>query len=316
MSTARVHDLQPGDPIPLALVAGARQPRIEIRDVDWPTFRDKMQRPRRIKGDKLEAPGWLPVIMRPGRPLLRAARNIAGLWAFVVDLDDGRPVYECAEAVSATGHCAIIHTTWSHDPDHHKARAIFPLDTICPVERWAAVWRSAAVWARCLGLELDPACKDPSRFYFLPALPAGDWVRRCGIFWAESYDGDPLSWEWLLQAYPAPAPTWRPLPMASAGRGSAALDHEQSGRRAFALRLVERRAQQIVAQGEGGRNRRLYAAGWAVAQLNTSGVLDLEWAAAELMEAAKRAGLEFKEADRALRNGIARGATKGPWPWT
>jgi hypothetical protein len=257
----------------------------------------------------------MPVVMKPGAPLLRKSSNVSGVWAFVADLDSGAAVYHSADTIAGAGLRAVIHSTWSHSREHPKARAVFPFDEVCPVERWPDVWRSAVVWAETLGLEVDPACKDASRLYFLPSLPSEDWARAHSMFYGEAMEGDLLPWSWLLDAYPAPVKAWAPPPLANAGRCTDALRGDEGRRQKFARRLVEHRAQQLIAQGEGGRNRRLFGAGWAAAQLAVSGALDLEWAAAELMAAAEAAGLDFKEADKALRNGIARGNAAGPWHW-
>ena len=289
-----------------------------VVEVTWLELVRGLTRPRRIDGEKLQAPWWLPVVMRVDAPLLRLDTHIAGVWALVCDLDSGRPVYECIEAVRQTRFKAIIHTTWSHSADHHKARIVVPFASVCPVEQWREVWASGSEWARRLGLEVDPKCKNPSRLYFLPALPAARWKQGMGLFVGQVLNGDPMDWRWLLNECPRPAeasgaPTGEARPRVHLGLPPAALDAEARRRRAFAEGVVRHRAQGLVAQGEGGRNQTLYTAGRAACQLALSGTLDLEWARAELQAAAAAAGLKAGEADRAIENGINKGQQDGPW---
>ena len=107
-------------------------------------------------------------------------------------------------AALAEGYTAMMHTSWSHTPEHPKARLVFPFAEPAPVARWEQVWDAAARWAKLGGLTLDPATKDASRLYFLPAYPVGDEARRRAFrSWVRYDDADQLlSWRRLLLDHP------------------------------------------------------------------------------------------------------------------
>ena len=285
--------------------------------MDWPGLVRGMTTPRRVRGGKLRAPWWLPAVVEPdaeGR-LLRLDAQVTALWALVADLDDGDPVYRCIEAVRAMGRRALVHTTWSHSPDIHKARVIWPFDSLCPVDRWVDVWAAGSRWVASMGLTIDPKCKNPARLYFLPALPDEEWAQRRSWFVAEAIGGPALDWQ-RLAAEHAPPPEERRgerPERPSLGKGRDALDREQHRRQRFAEGVVEHRARGVVAQGKGGRNQTLYTAGRAVAQLAAAGVLDEDWGRARLVSAGMDAGLTQREAETATDNGIRKGRGDEPW---
>jgi hypothetical protein len=291
----------------------------QIVTVTWRELVRGMSRPRKVQGDKLQAPWWIPAtfgaeVGRNGRPV-RTDANVLSVWALVCDLDSGQPVYQCIEAVRQSGRRAMVHTTWSHSADNHKARVIFPLSEPCPAAEWGGVWLSGALWASRLGLQVDPKCKNPGRLYFLPALPAGrSWAEKCGLFVAQAIEGEPLDWRALQAECPPPTPVEPPRSRpVSLGLPQQALDAETRRRRAYALGIIRHRAVGLVAQGQGSRNQTLYTAGRAASQLAQAGALDLDEARAILTDAAEQAGLTRSEAARALENGITKGMQDPPW---
>ena len=111
--------------------------------------------------NKLDLPAWSPArFAGKGR---RKAENVASVCAVVLDYDAGDP--EAALAAWA-GFVAVLHSTWSHSVEAPRFRVVVPLATSIPASRWADAWALAT--ARAPGA--DPACKDPSRLYFRPAL--------------------------------------------------------------------------------------------------------------------------------------------------
>lgn len=264
-------------------------------------------------GPKENCPAWSPVRLRPdeqGR-YRRAARYVEAVSCLVLDLDKGEPLKRARPLID--GRYAILHTSWSHRVDFPKGRIVFPLAEPVPAAKWADVWTAAETWARGVELTIDPATKDASRLYFLPAYPRGDTERRAA-FWAKAWSGELLSWRWLLSQYPKPRQEVRTFPpVLSAGvRGLPGQDRSEQRRR-FALRVIETRAQELATTGEGGRNMLAFRAGAAAAQLHAAGVLDLEEARAVLLSAAVASGLSQREADAAIQNGMQRGVSDGPW---
>ncbi len=264
-------------------------------------------------GDKLECLAWMPVRLRPdeqGR-LRRAARYVEAVSCLVLDLDQGEPLRRAKPLIE--GRRAILHTSWSHTFAYPKGRIVFPLAEPAPASKWGDVWTAAEQWARSVELTIDPATKDTSRLYFLPAYPKGDAERR-RVFWAKAWDGEYLSWRWLVTQYPKPrveVRTFAPVQTANV-RGLPGQDRTEQRRR-FAWRVIETRAEELATTAEGGRNLLAFRAGAAAAQLHAAGVLDLEEARGVLLGAAMAAGLSQREADAAIQNGMNRGVSDGPW---
>jgi len=75
--------------------------------------------------------------------------------------------------------------------------------------------------------------------------------------------------------------------------------------------MIARRCSLIVTHGKGGRNVRVFAAGRLAGSLAAGGWVHLSDAVAEIEQAALAAGLDLKETRRALRNGLAAGASDG-----
>ena len=301
---------------PVARVATARDPVAVVEWVDWPTLVRGLTKCRRVQGGKLDAPGWLPVEFAAGREEYRHRSNVGAIWALVCDLDEGILLHEVQEALRGMGLRYVLHTTWSHSIDHHKARVVLPLSEPCPAFRWEAVWAAGSRWAEAHGMTVDAACKDPSRYYVLPALPADASPQRVSWFVGESRDGDLLSWRELLHEYPPAPMEERPrTALTSLGSTTQELSQEERRRRGFARGLVRHRCQQVAAQGKGGRNGRTFAAARAVGQLSVSGVVDVDWALSEIEAAAMSAGLPAKEARRAVTQGYHYGQQDGEWQW-
>ena len=108
-------------------------------------------------------PGWSAATFQPCE---RGAANVRSVGAVVLDYD-GTCNIDVAEALWAEFY-GFIHTTRKHSPDAHRFRVILPFGrTVSPFE-YAAIWRRINARA---GGKLDPAPKDPSRFWFVPGSP-------------------------------------------------------------------------------------------------------------------------------------------------
>ncbi len=113
---------------------------------------------------KTRLPCWSPAIYPPGTT--RGLESVEAVSCLVLDYDDGTPID--AAIAPWEGHPLLLHSSWSHSTTCPRFRVILPLREPIPATEWAGVWR----WAeeRAEG-EIDPACKDPSRLYLLPAIP-------------------------------------------------------------------------------------------------------------------------------------------------
>ncbi len=121
--------------------------------------------PVRAVTDKRALPAWSPAIYAPGAP--RRADTVRAVSCLVLDVDDGDPD---AAFAPWPGALAVMHTTWSHRPEAPRFRLVLPLARPVPADRWGLAW----AWAAARAPGADPACKDPSRLYFRPALPGAD----------------------------------------------------------------------------------------------------------------------------------------------
>ena len=292
-----------------------------VMDVPWKLLAKVMTTPKRVESaDKLRAPGWLPVRLNPDAPHERFDVNVASVSCLVLDIDDGADLDEVERTVAGFEMRAALHTTWSHKPDHHKARIVFPFAEDCPADRWLDTWAAAECWARSWGAHIDKTCKNTSRLYFQPALPAGEWAKRSAWFRGRTFTGSLLSWRWL-QAYHMPPPEVFAvppiMPKSSAGRSLDDVDREHRGRQKYARIVLDNRSRDIATatsgKGQRGRNAKCYTGARAAGQLIIGGWLDEGEAYAAMMAAAATSGLKAKEAHRAVTNGINKGKEDGPW---
>lgn len=303
------------EPLPVVTYNGARDRVPQAARWDAADMIARLVWPRMWKGAKRDLPAWSPVVMRPG-----ATRGIAGVVsvsALVLDCDAGDPL-DRLEALGAD-FVRYGHTSWSHTPEHPKARLVFPFATPCPVDKWPRVWGAAARWAAAHGVTVDQSAKDPSRLYFLPYVPYDPTAEPGGNVQLEQFeswrhvDGLPrLSWARLAMDYPEP----RRIPVytrASTGKMEPTADEKEQARRRYAAGAIRHRCRQIEAHGEGGRNVRVYAAARLAARLAAGGWVAVGEAAAQIEAAGLASGLGPKETARAVRNGLTHGAEEGPW---
>ena len=306
---------------PVVLFSGARDNRPKPRTWDVQTMVLALGRHRVWTGEKIQAPAWSPVKMRPGMER-RAKKNVESVSMLVLDCDAGEDV----DTLEALGDdfVRLGHTSWSHSTGHPKARLVFPFrpGRPCPAEEWAAVWSSAARWAAAQGVTVDAAAKDPSRLYFGPYIPPGWTPKEEAESWVYGPEGEQgttlparerrfLSWAWLVSEY-GPDEDEEAPPIAmdiDFGSEFDSNDRHEKRRRSFAAGLVRYRAAKLASSGEGGRNASLFGAARLVRQLEAAGALDGRAALGELEAAALQAGLPSKEVRRTMASGYAAGSS-------
>ncbi len=296
-----------------------------MRHLCWPSIWSRA---------KIDVPAWSPVEMVPGAT--RANENVIAVSMLVLDCDQGEPI----EVLESLGDefIRLGHTSWSHRPDHPKARLVFPFARPCPLAHWPQVWRAASRWAAANGVTIDAAVKDASRIYFEAYVPwqAGEPGGNVHLEHFESwaYENDPTDsfrapaalpgrprrlMEWAHLACEFPDPVERnEVRIITAGRADERLDFYGKRKRAFALAMLRHRCQLMVIAGEGGkgaqtgRNNRTFAAARLVARLTLAGCIDESEGIEIVSTAAENAGLSRKEYSRAIRNGLAAGVADGP----
>lgn len=115
---------------------------------------------------------WSPALYRPGADK-RGSENVTHVSCLVLDYDDGTPIADASVTWSSWFH--LVHTTWSHTPEHPKFRLVMPLAFPVPAEDWSKVWSWAEELAR---FEIDPSMKSAAANYALPAVPHRAWPRE------------------------------------------------------------------------------------------------------------------------------------------
>ena len=118
--------------------------------------------------NKLALPAWSPARFEAGRP--RCAEAVLDVSCLVLDHDEGDPD---AALAAWSGLFAVAHSTWSHTLAAPRFRVVVPLARPVPAARWARAW----AWAIERAPGADSVCKDASRLYFRPAVPAPDAPR-------------------------------------------------------------------------------------------------------------------------------------------
>jgi len=146
----------------------ARHPWPRRAEPDWAGLVRRLTdvRVRADISDKVALPAWSPAVFAPGKP--RAKSTAVALSSLVLDYDDGTPIDAAQATWSDWPH--IVHTSWSHAPEHPKFRLVLPLAEPIPAALWSRAW----AWAAARAPQIDSACKDASRIYFLPARPSAD----------------------------------------------------------------------------------------------------------------------------------------------
>ncbi len=105
-------------------------------------------------------------------PPTRANANVKAISAVMLDIDDGTPYANIQSLIQQYEHLA--YSTHSHTAGHPKYRLLFPLSRDVTPGEWPAILDSMN---QKIGGHADPACKDPSRFYYMHSHPkarAGD----------------------------------------------------------------------------------------------------------------------------------------------
>lgn len=102
----------------------------------------------------------------------RGGDNVLHLSCLVLDFDDGTAIDDAVEPWD--GYFHILHTTWSHRPEHPKFRLTLPLAAPVAAPDWPVVY----AWAleRTDG-RADPSKKGAGTTFALPAVPDGDRPR-------------------------------------------------------------------------------------------------------------------------------------------
>jgi hypothetical protein len=92
----------------------------------------------------------------------RGNDNVESVTLALVDYDDGTTIADAQERFGAFEF--LLYTSFSHTPEHHRFRVLFPLEKAIPAADWDCAWQHLAK----LAPGLDESCKDLARIYYLP----------------------------------------------------------------------------------------------------------------------------------------------------
>ena len=125
----------------------------------WEKIFAMFKAPQRFLGDR-EHGGWSAAMFDPCE---RAKDNVVGVSAIVLDYDGTTSIDEAARLWSE--YYGFIHTTRKHTKEIPRFRVILPFGRMVAASEYAEIWKRINAKA---GGKLDPAPKDPSRFWFIP----------------------------------------------------------------------------------------------------------------------------------------------------
>lgn len=159
-----------------------------------------------------DGPAWSPVEIVG----LRRADNVTALYALTYDLDD---VADADWRSVFDGLSIIVHSTHGHRVDRHKLRVVIRLSRPVTPQEYKVLWRSVA---DLCGAPPDEQCKDVSRLYFLPRVPADAPI----LF--EHHEGVPLDVDAVLATAPTTAKAPPTSTLSTAPPSVAVGDREQA----------------------------------------------------------------------------------------
>lgn len=229
-------------------------------------------------------PGWAPVAFNG----TRAKANVVGVYALGFDFDKGAP--SLASVLGGfTGLGVIVHSTGKYTPVAPRWRVVVRSSRAMNRDEHTTVWRSEAGRLERVGLIVDPATKDASRFWYMPTEPT------TGAFVHHVEDGAPLDVDAVLEA--AETSTSRPTSLPSV----TVSDVYQAG----AIRSAVAR---VASAPRGTRNATLNTEAWSLARLG----LDHATIAAALSPAASAGGLTPHEVVKTIASGVDAGRDAEP----
>jgi hypothetical protein len=178
----------------------------------WGEVYERLSQSSGYLGDNIH-PGWSPAEFSPCRRGLENVRNVSAL---CLDYDAGEALGAVVGRLEPLAG-GFLHTTRKHTDQAPRCRVVLPLARPVSPFEFGELWKRVAPAAG----QVDPAPKDPSRFWFLPG--------SAGPFLVRHWLGKPLDPDtWLAKV----DPTRMPVNVAPAPRRGS--DPESRARRYIA----------------------------------------------------------------------------------
>lgn len=180
-----------------------------------------------VMEDKASAPLWSPVLL--SQPA-RQKSSVTHVTALVYDIDKGQQWDEVASLLEVYGVRHWMYSTHSHTEEVHKFRVVLGLDEAIPAADFPRVW---TLFAESVGWDVDQACRDCSRLFYVPSTPGNG-----APAWQAWGDGCSVDWRAILDAAPVPPPPAAPRVLhAATYRGGG--DRDARIHRRVAERILE-----------------------------------------------------------------------------
>jgi hypothetical protein len=156
----------PADGFPLK-VAMAHQVMVREYSKEYTLPWSKLILDHAVKDRKEDARLWSPVILTS---MARQKASVSHVTAIVYDFDRGQSWDDVVMVLEAYGIRFWAYTTFQHTEEKHRFRVVLGVDEAIPAEVYPKVW---AGFREMLGWDVDEACKDCSRLFYLPTRPTG-----------------------------------------------------------------------------------------------------------------------------------------------
>jgi hypothetical protein len=120
---------------------------------------------RETKAAEKDGIGWMPCSIREGGK--RCSEDVVAIYAMVLDFDNGTPIAAIEEKLKDYEY--VLHTTYSHIPEHPKCRVILPFTEPVAPTQLPAIFDTVNGW---FDGKIDRACgHNPAGFYYWPSCP-------------------------------------------------------------------------------------------------------------------------------------------------
>lgn len=148
------------DALTIACFEGVHDTLVRQLSLSWPSLVELLSA-HETRGIK-DGPLWSPTIYTLPH---RASRYVKAVTCLVFDCDHGEPEWE-----RLAPYAFVAYTTFQSTPQDQRWRIVVPLCEPVAAAQWRTFWERARAM---LAPSSDPACKDASRFYYLPTALVG-----------------------------------------------------------------------------------------------------------------------------------------------
>lgn len=256
--------------------------------------------------DKLQSKGWSPATFAGDK---RAKAGVEQVYALVLDYEavEGETPASVEDALDLwQGLRLLLHTSYSHAPDRPRFRVILPLTRPVTGPEYSLLWRWAASRCAEAGHPIDEACRDPSRLWFLPAIPPGGEAS----YRVERGAGGDLDVEAALaeqreREAPPPPPPPRPRPSTPSS---------EAGPERYLDKALEGAADDVRCAPKGSRHNVIRSRAYHLAGFIHTGLISAVQIEETLLAATRAAGWDDEPKTLATIRDQIRAGARAPRP--